>query len=95
MQTVILMVQPFYEENEVTASAPTSYGVILSEAKPYGLQSPYKHRTIDDLCEHITAQLRQGESFDLAGLRGALSRREMYASPLDKELAIRIATHSM
>jgi hypothetical protein len=95
MLIVTLMAQPFYEVNEGAVSAPTSYGIILLGAEPYGLQHPYRHQTIDDLCEHITAQLGPGESFDLQGLRAALLRREVYTVSVEKELAIRIASHPL
>lgn len=95
MLMVTLMAQPFYEVSEGTVSAPTSYGIILPGAEPYGLQHPYRHHTIDDLCEHITAQLGQGESFDLEGLRAALTKREIYAVSVDMELAIRIASNPL
>ena len=92
MQTVTLIFMPICEEHKTTASSPTSYVVVLPGAGPHGLQSPRRYQTIDDLCEHITEQLRPGESFDLEGLRTALSRREKYAVLVDIELAGRVAS---
>ena len=88
MQTVTLIFMPICEEHKTTASSPTSYVVVL----PHGLQLPRRYQTIDDLCAHITEQLRPGESFDLEGLRTALSRREKYAVLVDIELAGRVAS---
>ena len=65
MEVEILMFLPLCQKDKKgTVSEPSGYAVIREKAKPYGLQSPYRHPTIEDLCEHITAQLHQGESFD-------------------------------
>jgi hypothetical protein len=92
----ILMFLPLCKKDETgTVSEPSAYAVIREKAKPYGLQSPYRHPTIDDLCEHVTAQLHQDESFDLEALRAALSRREIYAVSVDMDLATRFASQPL
>lgn len=89
MEEEILGFQPLYESNEEgTVSDPSAYAVIREK----GLQLPYRHPTIEGLCEHITAKLGHGESFDLEALRAALSRREMYAVSVDGDLANRLAS---
>jgi hypothetical protein len=96
MEEEILMFKPLYKINEEgTVSEPSAYAVIREKAKPLGLQLPYRHPTIEDLCEHITAQLPQGTSFDLKALRAALSRREPHAVLVDREFAISIASHPL
>jgi hypothetical protein len=93
MEVEILMFLPLCQKDKKgTVSEPSGYAVIREKAKPYGLQSPYRHATMEGLCEHITAQLHQGESFDLEALRAALSRREMYAVSVDRDIADRFAS---
>jgi hypothetical protein len=96
MEMEFLMFLPLCEKDEEgTVSEPSAYAVIREKAEPYGLQSPYTHPTIEDLCEHITAQLHQGESFDLEVLRAALSRQEMYGVLVDRDLANRFASQPL
>ena len=96
MEVEILMFLPLCQKDKKgTVSEPSGYAVIREKAKPYGLQSPYRHATMEGLCEHITAQLHQGESFDLEALRAALSRREPHAVLVDREFAISIASHPL
>jgi hypothetical protein len=92
MEMVTVMFLSLCEKDEEgNESEPNAYAVIL----PYGLQCPFRHPTIEDLCTHITAQLHQGETFDLEGLRAALSRREKYALSVDKDLAARLASQPL
>jgi hypothetical protein len=95
MEDEILMFQPLCEKNEDGTVSEPKYVVIREKAKPYGLQSPYRHPTIEDLCEHLTAQLHQGQSFDMEPLRAKLSRRETYAVSVDKDLASRFSSQPL
>jgi hypothetical protein len=96
MKMELLLFQPLCEKDEEgTAGEPWAYAVIRESAEPYGLQCPYKYPTIEDLCEHIIAQLHKDESFDLEALRAALSKKKIYAVLVETNLAHRIASHPL
>jgi hypothetical protein len=90
-----IVFQPFYEKNsDGKVSEPSAYAVMRRISEPHGLQYPLRFQTMEELFEHITAQL-QSELFDFNPLRVALFRRKTYAVSVDSDLASRLVSRPL